>query len=181
MALHFRFIPRSAPEPGWSCVRIGETEAHPLCRELLAWHRVAAEHSAIKGVVPKSAIAADRFPPHLLPHLALLEVLEDGGFRYRLFGTARCDVYGADLTGRLLSEVETGEPNDYTHQLFRSIVAGSTPVITRTTWQAGTQVAYDRVIIPLADADGAVGWLLTTVQKLEGPPRRTVLQFGEED
>ncbi len=175
MFLRRELMPRRRQD--WDCQVIPAAEAHPLCRDLLDW---AAERAdGAEGAVPKVSVAAENFPPRLLPHLALLEVLEGGAFRYRLFGTARRDAYGADLTGRLLSEVETGEPNTHTHRLFNSVVETRRPIVTRTRYAGLDRIAYDRVIIPLADASGTVRWVLTTVQKIEGPEHRTVLEMSK--
>ena len=46
--------------------------------------------------------------PKLLPHVMLVERLEDGRYRYRLIGTENARAHGVNATGRFLDEVLPG-------------------------------------------------------------------------
>jgi hypothetical protein len=100
--------------------------------------------------------------PQLLPHLLLTE-LADGGtrFRWRLVGTEVERHFGAPMTGRYIDELLRGQYLEYLVGLYRTLVAGRTPVYsensytTRTGgWDAYSEVLRTaRLMLPLA-ADG---------------------------
>jgi hypothetical protein len=64
------------------------------------WCRKAAG-----GRLPRRADIDPVEIPHLLPHIRLVDVLEQGRFRYRLVGTETRQQHKTDPTGRFLDEV----------------------------------------------------------------------------
>lgn len=126
--------------------------------------------------LPKRELTPDRLPKQMLPHLYMLDVLPDGDFRFRLFGSHLVATYGREMTGRFLRETKTGEDVAFAHGIYSSAVTGRAPVITRTTatGDLGT-IVYDRVICPLADEAGAVLWLLGTAKVISKLPMTKTL------
>lgn len=102
--------------------------------------------------------------PALLPHLILTEVVEGGArFRWRLVGTEVERHFGTSMTGRCIDERLRGQYLDYLLGLYRTLLAGSTPVYsensytTRTGgWDACSEVLRtNRLMLPLA-TDGEI-------------------------
>jgi len=74
----------------------------------------------------------------LLPHILLIDVLEDGAdFRYRLVGTEIERHIGRPLTGRLISEILSGEYLDYIRSLHRRAIAEAVPVYSENNFNDG--------------------------------------------
>jgi hypothetical protein len=66
--------------------------------------------------------------PRLLPFLQITELLDGGSrIRYRLVGTAIVAAYGADLTGRHLDEVVSGERLRFVEDNYRRIYREKRP------------------------------------------------------
>lgn len=159
----------------YSTHEIDAAQAAKGCRELIEYF----DPPGTQWPVPKKAFRVENMPRHLVSRLCLFDVLPDEQYRFRVFGTGLVNQYGTDLTGKLLRDAETGEPTDFVHDLYASIVRSGKPLITKTavTGIFGTFV-YDRVICPLADEDGAVKWLLVLLETIDGiPPHKTVLEL----
>jgi hypothetical protein len=100
----------------------------------------------------------------LLPHILLIDVVEGGAdFRYRLVGTEIERHIGRTLTGRLISEVLSGEYLDYIRSLHRRAIAEAAPVYSENNFNDGRsgfaliadfKRAY-RLMLPLS-RDGTV-------------------------
>jgi hypothetical protein len=65
------------------------------------WCRKAAGGSRL----PRRADIDPTEIPHLLPHIRIVDVVEQGRFRYRLVGTETRQQHKSDPTGRYLDEV----------------------------------------------------------------------------
>src|SRR3546814_2385675 len=103
-----------------------------------------------------------RSPFNLRPALGyvLLIDVEDDGWdgRFRLYGTRVAEMYGEDMTGRRVSEIDN---NNYATQLFRAIYRVAAlrgePVFSHHRPPPHVSVtAWKRLILPLANAEGAV-------------------------
>jgi len=107
--------------------------------------------------------------PGLLPYVMLTEVIDGGArYRWRLVGTEVERHFGCQMTGRYIDEQLRGEYLAYVEKLYRSAVAGCTPVYsenaynTRTSgWDAYPEVFRTaRVMLPLAPEGEAVNMIL---------------------
>jgi len=139
----------------------------PLGHALAHWHTIRAGRS-----LPQ---ASEISPFDLRPALGyvLLIDVEDDGWdgRFRLYGTKVAEMYGGDMTGRRVSEIDSG---NYATQLFRALYRAVTlrrqPVFSHHQPPAHVSVtAWKRLILPLGDADGQVIRFLTV--NLPGPWR----------
>jgi hypothetical protein len=97
--------------------------------------------------------------PALLPHLLLTEVIDGGKrFRWRLVGTEVERHFGAPMTGRYLDEMLRDQYLAYLEGLYRSAIAGCTPVYSENSyntkssgWDAYSEVLRTcRLLLPLA-------------------------------
>ena len=74
----------------------------------------------------------------LLPHVLLVDVIEDGkDFRYRLVGTELERHFDRAVTGRLLSELVSGAYLDYMRSLYLSAVIEGVPVYSANSFDDG--------------------------------------------
>jgi hypothetical protein len=77
--------------------------------------------------------------PALLPHLMLTEVIDGGArFRWRLIGTTVERYFGAAMTGRYIDDMLRDQYRDYIEGLYRSVVAGCTPVYSENGYNTST-------------------------------------------
>lgn len=127
---------------------------------------------------PKATMRPEDLPREAVRYLCVLDLVPGGEFRFRLFAAGLAAEYGHDLTGRLLREAETGESVPFLYDLYRSVADAARPLATRTAFRSPIGViVYDRLILPLADAAGAVAALLVMIKPVEGLPRgMTVLE-----
>jgi hypothetical protein len=106
--------------------------------------------------------------PTLLPHLMLTDVIDDGArFRWRLSGSEVERNFGAAMRGRYLDEVLRDGYLEYLNGLYRSAIAGQTPVYSENSyakdngWDAYSEVLRTaRLLLPLAPAGEAVNMVL---------------------
>jgi hypothetical protein len=107
-------------------------------------------------------LASEISPFELRPALGyvLLIDVEDDGWdgRFRLYGTRVAEMYGEDMTGKRVSDIDN---NSYATQLFRAIYRVMT--IRRAAVFSHHQpplhvsvTAWKRLMLPLADETGAV-------------------------
>ena len=66
--------------------------------------------------------------PKLLPLVSLIDVERaPARYRFRLVGTRLFDIYGRDLTGAYVDEVDWGQKQDYWAAAYRRVVEGRRP------------------------------------------------------
>lgn len=68
-------------------------------------------------------------PARLLPHVQLIE---RGGLRFRLVGTAVVDALGKDPTGRSLEDAFAGPERDFLERFFGAVLRAKRPVVGRS-------------------------------------------------
>lgn len=74
----------------------------------------------------------------LLPHILLIDVIDAGDdFRYRLVGTEIERHIGRAVTGRLLSELQSGDYLDYMRSLFLRVTIEGAPVYSENSFDDG--------------------------------------------
>jgi len=91
--------------------------------------------------------------------ISLVDVLDGGAdFRIRLFGSVCQSVFGADLTGLRLSQIESagsfvGMTSDYV-----KVVHDRRPAYHsgKVIWPNGTELCFDRLLVPFAGRNGDV-------------------------
>jgi hypothetical protein len=98
--------------------------------------------------------------PTLLPHVLLTDVIDGGArFRWRLCGTEVERHFGSPMRGRFVDELLRDQYLEYIQGLYRSVVAGQTPVYSENGyakdngWDAYSEVLRTaRLLLPLAPA-----------------------------
>ncbi|WP_341705614.1 PAS domain-containing protein [Ferrovibrio sp.] len=103
-------------------------------------------------------------PRRLLPHLVLAEPLGDGSrtVRFRLVGTELVQRRGRDLTGKTSAEF-TGDYRDYVEGLYAAVLDKGRPFYAETTrqWPEEGSSRVRRLLLPVGDGNGGVGFVLT--------------------
>jgi len=118
-------------------------------------------------------------PPHQLPRRAdfdpapvmrylagqlyLIDVLDGGAdYRFRLFGLFWQTVYGCNLAGELLSDIEATGNLLVLRAHYDACVAQRAPIFRpgKLIWPDRHAIAYQRLLIPFAGDDGAVSLLV---------------------
>jgi hypothetical protein len=144
---------KEAPEP--SDVTDGR-----LVTLLAHWNAQRERAGCGAPVPPVGAIdpSALRF---ILGWLMIIEPLDDGvDFKYRLYGSAIAATTGRDLTG---CKVSDSFPMfaAWTMRVYRATLANRHPVLTRHSPRRLVPIdQWERLILPYAGADGAIGRLL---------------------
>ncbi|WP_341705282.1 PAS domain-containing protein [Ferrovibrio sp.] len=126
----------------------------PLAHALSHWLAIRGD----ADLPPVSAVSPFDLRP-ALGFILLIDVIDDGrDGRFRLYGTKVAEMYGEDMTGRLVSEVGG---NNYMTRLMRALYRAALlrrqavfshhlppPHVSVTAWK--------RLILPLTGPDGAV-------------------------
>jgi hypothetical protein len=106
--------------------------------------------------------------PALLQHLVLTDVIDGGArFRWRLSGTEVERHFGGSMRGRYIDELLRGEYLEYLKGLYRTVLAGETPVYSENGyasddgWDACSEVLRTaRLMLPLAPAGEPINMVL---------------------
>lgn len=103
----------------------------------------------------------------LFGHFYTVKVL-DGGTDYRIgfCGPFWALMYGSDMTGCRLSELEACGRMRALRPVYNAVVAARHPsyCVGRMTWRGGQSIDHERVTIPFADDDGNPALLLVAAQ-----------------
>jgi hypothetical protein len=115
------------------------------------WRRKAADRG-----MPRRADIDPTEIPRLLPHVMLVDVLEDGRYRYRLIGTENERAHGINATGRCLDEVLKGpEYKDHVLALYDKAVGQKRPVYSESLFLSPEMGAAERhtkvLFMPLSE------------------------------
>ncbi|MGO8919911.1 MAG: PAS domain-containing protein [Stellaceae bacterium] len=87
------------------------------------WNRLRGE-----GYAPARAALDPAAIPRLLPHLLLVDIIEDGRrLRYRLVGTEVERNFGRHMTGRHVDEIMRGRYLDFINGLYRRLLEQRVP------------------------------------------------------
>lgn len=116
-------------------------------------------------------IDATEIAPSLLPFLQITERVEaTGRIRYRLIGTGIVDAYGADLTGKYMDEIYSGQRMRYVEANYRAVCESRRPVLVVNRYHSSRPVSLvcHRLLMPLAD-DGVTIRLFLTAMRFEFP------------
>ncbi len=110
------------------------------------------------GIPPVSAISPLEMRP-ALGYILLIDVLEQGwDGRFRLYGTKVAEMYGCDMTGRLLSEIDNGNYISlFFRALYRAAWLSRRPVYSHHEPPPRVSVRdWRRLVLPLGNAEGEV-------------------------
>ncbi|HKR18700.1 MAG TPA: PAS domain-containing protein [Stellaceae bacterium] len=116
-------------------------------------------------------IDATEILPSLLPYLQLTERVEaTGRIRYRLIGTGIVNAHGADLTGKYMDEIYSGERMRYVEANYRAVCESQRPVLVVNRYHSTRPVSLvcHRLLMPLAN-DGVTIRLFLTAMRFEFP------------
>ena len=100
--------------------------------------------------------------PNLLPHIGLIEVIDERTFRYRL-RTHLNRVFGDDFTGDHLDAVKSGPYMEFLRSLYGDCSRDGAPLFNRALfgYVKSEDLIVNRLLLPLRDtADGPVTMLL---------------------
>jgi hypothetical protein len=102
-------------------------------------------------------------PRRLLPHLVLAESAGDGVIRFRLVGTELVQRTGRDATGKTSADVMQGAYRAYIEGLYATVLAKAQPFYAETTrqWPEEGSSRVRRLLLPVSDGHGGVGYVLT--------------------
>ena len=112
-------------------------------------------------------IDATEILPSLLPYLQLTERVEaTGRIRYRLIGTGIVNAHGADLTGKYMDEIYSGERMRYVEANYRAVCESQRPVLVVNRYHSTRPVSLvcHRLLMPLANDDVTIRLFLTAMR-----------------
>lgn len=144
-----------------------------ILREMLAyWERQRGS----RAMPRRRDIDPTELPRRALPHLQLIDVIDDGGrFCYRLVGTAIVDVFGAEFTGKHVDELDAGDRVELAHGFYRTVCATRKPVFVRSRYATAkaVDVIANRLLMPLSKEGEQVNIILgvLTFEPLRPLPR----------
>ncbi len=134
--------------------------ADPPLRFLLQYWQSLCPASG--GIPPANAISPLEMRP-ALGYILLIEALDEGwDGRFRLYGTKVAEMYGRDMTGRLLSEIDGGNYiSQFFRALYRAVWFSRQPVFCHHEPPPRVSVRdWRRLLLPLAGPDGNVSRFL---------------------
>jgi hypothetical protein len=132
-------------------------------RALLAWW---SERAPPDGLPPAGLIAPDVLRAYLGRLIVLEPVAGGADFRYRLYGSIVARFVGTDLTGKLLSQtyamgVWPDPVTRYYLATYRAALRARQPLYSFQKLSGATTLyVWHRLLLPFADAAGAVSRLL---------------------
>lgn len=97
-----------------------------------------------------SEVDAVTIPRHVLPYICVVDVTQDGRFKYRVAGTKLVEGCGMEITGRFVDEIAG---TDGIERRLRRLLRTRKPYhcIVPLTWSTMTYKHYESVVCPLAD------------------------------
>ena len=110
---------------------------------------------------------------HLLPRLALIDVLREGhdlAFRYRLTGTEIVNRAGRDPTGKRFEELYRGDYLETAKATYRQVVDTGRPHTSDRVYPlvpGREYMRYDRLLLPLAGDGVTVDMVMLLIIVLE--------------
>jgi hypothetical protein len=117
------------------------------------WRRKAAGRR-----MPSRADLEPTDIPKLLPHVMLIDVADDGRYRYRLIGTENERAHGINATGRYVDEVLKGaEYKRHVLALYDKAVRERRPVYSESLFlspEMGAAERHTKVLFMPLSADG---------------------------
>ncbi len=100
---------------------------------------------------------------YLFGRLYIVDVLDGGtDYRFRLFGMYWQTIYGSNLAGKRLSDIEATGNLLNLRAHYDACVAKRAPIFRpgKLVWPDRRAIAYQRLLIPFSDGDSRVSMLL---------------------
>jgi hypothetical protein len=96
--------------------------------------------------------------PRLAPHMVVVEALSDGGFRFRLVGSALVKTMRRDLTNRRIDAAVYGDGAAGIVAALRSVISSGSPWINRhkVGWEGAAASAAEMLICPVSTDGRAI-------------------------
>lgn len=153
------FAENGAPPPriAWNPAE-ADLPAGPLQFLVRYWRQHGRE-----GALPGFSIVDPIALKPALGYLMLLDVLDEGwDYRYRIYGSEIASRFGRDLTGRRTSDIaKTAFTGIFYIAGYRAVLARREPLFTvSSSPRYVAAVDWWRLVLPLADRDGAVTRIL---------------------
>lgn len=131
---------------------------------LAALHAYWDRHRRGRVVPDRKDIDPIAIGAALLPHVALVDVVDDGArFRNRLVGTAIAERWGFETTGRFFDEVMSpGDYSDFIHELYRDTCRHRAPVYSESLfrWDVGSHMLTRRLYLPMTYGGDSIDMIL---------------------
>lgn len=157
-----------AQEPGGDGPAAGEAVSSviqsPAVRAIYELWR--SKRAAAGGLVLRADIDPIDIGARNLPHVAIIELLEDGDLRYRLVGGHILEYIGYDFSGWRVSEYYRDKPDDGSPEDYHTAIAERRPMHSRANLIADgrSYVIYERLILPMSSDGIRVDRLLVAFQ-----------------
>jgi len=124
------------------------------------WRRKAAGQP-----MPSRAAIDPAEIPKLLPYVMLVDVLDEGRYRYRLIGTGNTQAHGINATGRYLDEVLPGpEYRKHVIALYDECIASRRALYSECLFMSPRKRALERhtkvLFMPLSEDGETVNMVL---------------------
>jgi hypothetical protein len=157
---------RRAHVPRSGLTEVTGTAARLELRELYAYW----EHKRGARFAPSRADIRPEEIRCLLPHLLLLDLVgEPTRFRYRLVGTGVTALYGREVTGIFVDEVDHSDLQWLLEADCITVTTEQRPVLTLwdRTGKDGRSISHERLLLPLSKdgrtvdmlMGGAISWI----------------------
>lgn len=139
---------------------------HPKLEALLDyWQKIRGGRK-----MPRRADVDPIDIPALLPHVVLVQVGEKPcRFFIRLAGSALRDVYGFEITGRCLNDIDIGTWRNYWARQGERVVSNRAPLHGRKRLYDGhgRPVLGEWLLLPLSEDDADVNMILAALVLIE--------------
>ncbi|MDD9876012.1 MAG: PAS domain-containing protein [Magnetovibrio sp.] len=99
----------------------------------------------------------DELPSEILPWSVVVDVRTDPlDFHYRFWGTGRVRLIGAEMTGKLASEIADGYMRDANMREYRDLIEIRRPLLCQTpvTTASGNTATFQSLRLPFRGDDG---------------------------
>jgi len=106
-------------------------------------------------------------PPALLPSTIVVDVIDGGrDLRFRYWGSAMVELYGAELTGQTYSDMGTVMFGQVPHEQYQAVIDNCAPRFYRVRIRRPTDMIAERLNLrlPIIDDAGKVVMVMTVVK-----------------
>ncbi|PZM10779.1 PAS domain-containing protein [Rhizobium tubonense] len=121
------------------------------------WDRIRGQFDApLRAQIDPASVR------HILPHLFILEEMPSGTSRFRLAGTAICNLFGRELRERSFASLWAGDQSDDPVRIARSVMAHAVPALMNATGYtvSGRQLAVELAMMPIRSSSETCDRLL---------------------
>ena len=150
-------------DSAWIAVTAAPADIHvPPLRGLWAYWNGKRDTGHLPG---RAAINPFELRPWL-GHLLLMDVIDKGrDFRYRLHGTVLVQLFGADLTDKLVSRLALSDVERLLEEGRRPVASRDYLYIEETVVAEKKHAAISKLILPLATAGADVDMLMVGIYR----------------